>query len=436
MKMSNFQIIVTGLFVFFIIAGVGIFAAFGGLLGGSSTGPVTMWGTFDSSIMSNMLTELRSSNKVFANVTYVQKNPATYESDLLNAMASGSGPDLFMVSQTQSYSFTNKITPIPYSAVSQAQFSTSFVDEGQLFLSQTGALALPFSIDPLVMYWNRDMYATAGIALPPAYWNDFLTTSPKITSLDRSSNISQAAVALGTWSNITNAKAILSALFMQAGDPIVVRGSAGGLVAAFGQTPANAPANPAESALRFYTEFANPSKTSYSWNPSLPQSVDAFAGGTLGAYFGFASEYSTLAARNPNLSFAVAVLPQLQGNSTRSTFAQITGVAISRTAANPSGALLVAEGLTGQQAISLLAAAVPLPPVRRDVAVDTSNNAAMLTFVQSSLIAHGWLDPSPKATDSMFKNMIEQVLSGATEPAGAVAEGSQVLQKLLNNQTQ
>ncbi|HEY5382990.1 MAG TPA: extracellular solute-binding protein [Candidatus Paceibacterota bacterium] len=436
MKMSNFQLIVTGLFVLFIIAGVGVFAAFGGLRGGSSTGPVTIWGTVDSTLMSNMLTTLRDSNKVFSDVTYVQKKPATYNAELLNAMASGSGPDLFLISQDNLYSFANKITPIPYSAVSQAQFTDSFIDEGQLFLTPNGALALPFSIDPLVMYWNRNIYATAGIASAPVYWNDFLTIAPKITSLDASANVRQAAVALGTWQNITNAKAILSSLFMQAGDPVVARNATGQLVAVFGQMPPSAPANPAESALRFYTEFANPSKTSYSWNDSLAQSSDAFASGDLATYFGFASEYPAIAARNPNLSFGVAVLPQLQGNSTHVTFGQLTGVALSRTAANPTGALAVAEALTGQQAISLLAAAVPLPPVRRDVVVDTSNNAPMQAFVQSSLIAHAWLDPAPAQTDALFQNMIEQVQSGAAQPAGAVAEGAQVLAQLFSTPIQ
>ncbi len=384
-------------------------------------------------MMSQMLTTLRSSDKTFASVSYVQKNPATYDSDLLNAMASGQGPDLFLVSQTHVASFADKITPIPYSALSQAQFTSSFIDEGQIFLTPNGSLALPFSVDPLVMYWNRDLYATAGVAQVPAYWNDFLTTSPKITSLDKNSNLIQAAVGLGTWANIANAKAILSSLFMQAGDSIVARSTSGALVATFGQTPANAPANPAESALRFYTEFANPSKTSYSWNASLPQSTEAFVGGTLATYFGFASEYSSLAARNPNLSFGVALLPQLQGNSTRITFANMTGLAISRSAANPNGALAVAKALTGQQAISLLAEAVPLPPVRRDVALDTSGNAAMQVFVQSSLISHAWLDPNPARTDTLFKTMVEQVLSGATEPAGAVAGASLTLQQILSN---
>ena len=434
--MSNFQLIALVLFGFFILLGVGVFAAFGGLLGGSSVGPVTIWGTLDSNMVNTMIGTLRSSDKTFANVRYIQKDPATYSSDLVNAMASGQGPDLFLIPQDQVVSFANKINPVPYSAVSQAQFTGSFIDEGQIFLTQNGALALPFTIDPLVMYWNRDLFAGAGLAQPPQYWSDFLTIAPKLTSLDSGSNVHQSAVALGTWKNIDHAKAILSALFMQAGDSIVSRDPSGNLIPVLGTMPTNAPANPAESALRFYTEFANPGKTTYSWNNALPASGTAFVNGSVGAYFGFASEYSTIAARNPNLSFGVATLPQLQGNTTHITFGQITGVAISRTAANPSGALLVAEHLTGQAAISLLAQQIFLPPVRRDVVIDTSSNAAAAIFVQSSLIARAWLDPSPAATDTVFQNMVNEVLSGAQEPASAIAEASQAMSRVFSGTVQ
>jgi len=434
--MSNFQLIVLVLFGFFILLGVGVFASFGGLLGGSSVGPVTIWGTLDNNMFNNMIGTLRSSDKTFADVRYVQKDAATYDSALVNAMASGQGPDLFLVPQDEVTAFANKITPVPYSAYSQAQFVNSFVDEGQIFLTSNGALALPLTLDPLVMYWNRDLFAGAGLAQPPQYWSDFLTIAPKLTSLDAGQNVHQSAVALGTYKNVDHAKAILSALFMQTGDPIVSRDAQGNLQPVFGQSPPNAQRNPAESALQFYTEFANPGKSTYSWNNALPQSGTAFVNGNVGAYFGFASEYATIAARNPNLSFSVAVLPQLEGNTTHLTFGEITGVAISRTAQNPNGALLVAQHLTGQAAVSLLAQQIFLPPVRRDVVVDTSSNAAAAVFVQSSLIARGWLDPSPAGTNTVFQNMVNEVLSGAQEPASAVAEASQALAQVFSGLTQ
>lgn len=428
--MSTFQIIVLGIFSALILVGIGVFAAFGGVLGGGSVGPVTIWGTLDTSLMQGLLDEMRGQDKSLESITYVQKSEAAYRTELVNAMASGSGPDLFLLSGDDVMQFSDKILTIPFSAVSQGSYLGSYVDEASLFLTPQGALALPFVLDPMVMYWNRDLFAGAGIASPPALWSDFLTLAPKITSLDSNSAVQKSAVALGEWRNIPHAKDILAALFMQVGDTIVARAADGTPAITFGSEPDGATSNPAESALRFYTEFANPSKTSYSWNRSLPQAQDAFVAGDAAMYFGFASEYAQLAQRNPNLRFSVALLPQIDQNS-RVTFGAITGLAISRTAANVQGALAVAQKLSGKTSVGLVSGALSLPPVRRDVPVDTAGSATSNIFVQSGLIARGWLDPSPSGSDSVFQTMIESVVSGKATPAAAVGEGAQGLGELL-----
>lgn len=416
--------VVTGIFVVLILVGVGVFALFGGLSGNSSVGTVVIWGTEDSQTMENLLAVIRQTDKDFSAVTYVAKDPSTYESELINAIAAGRGPDLFMMNTSELGTFADKVLTVPYSAVSQSTYINSYIDEAQLFLNGQGAWALPFMVDPLVMYWNRDILATAGVGQPPQYWADFLTIAPKITSLDASQNVQQSAVALGSWDNVAHAKEILSTLFIQAGDPIVARNDQGVFTSMLGTKPTNATEAPAESALRFYTEFANPSKTTYSWNRSLPDSTEAFAAGNLGIYFGLASEESAIAARNPNLRFAVALMPQLQGQN-RATFGVLTGLAVPRTSTNPRGALTIAEKLTNQANVGLLVSTIGLPPVRRDVAVDSSNNAAMGVFVQSALISHSWFDPNHTATDSIFKGMIESVTSGKSDPAQAVSDASQ-----------
>ncbi len=428
--MSAFQAIVIGVFITLIIVGVGVFALFGGALGGGSTGSVVIWGTVDSGTMGTVLDQLRAGDKSFQDVAYVQKSSATYESDLVSAMAAGTGPDLFLIDQTEVAQFSNKIIPIPYGTVSQATFVNSFIDEGQLFLTGSGALALPLMVDPLVMYTNKDLLSGAGVAQVPQYWNELLTVGPKITKFDATRQVLVSGAALGQWSNINNAKEIMSALFLQAGDPITTRGAGGGLASVFGQRTGDAAAGAAESALRFYTEFANPSKSTYSWNKSLPQSSDFFLAGKVAMYFGFASEYKSLINRNPNLHIGVSVLPQLTGN-VQATFGTLTGVAISRTARNANGALTVVQKLTSQAGISTLAGQVPLPPVRRDVVLDTSNSVAASVFVQSALIARGWLDPNSNSTDPLFKGMVESVISGSADPAAAVGDTAAQLQQML-----
>ena len=428
--MSTFQLAVISIFVAFIVIGVGAFALFGGVFGGGGIGAVTVWGTMPQETGDYLLDSLRSADKSLQDVSYIEKGAGSYESTMLNAMASGAAPDLFLVTQEQLGQFSDKIITIPYGTVSQSQFTSSFVDEGQLFLTPQGSLALPFMIDPLVMYWNRDLFGSAGIASAPVYWNDFLTLAPKMYSANSSQNITRSAVALGAWSNVAHAKEILSTLFIQAGEPIISRNAQGALIPVFGNTPSNTAGNPAESALRFYTEFGNPSKTTYSWNRSLPRSDEAFIAGSLGVYFGFASEYRTLGERNPNLRFAVAVMPQLQVGS-KSTYGKITALAIPRAARNVAGAASVAQKLTGASAAAALAAYTGMPSARRDVVLDTSASSVSDVFAQSALIARGWVDPSQRETDAVFKTMIESVVSGAGEPSGAVSEAAQEFVRLV-----
>lgn len=433
MKMSNFQLIFTGIFIFFIIAGVLGFSFYSG--NKSAVGNVTIWGTYDETIMNKVLQTLRSKDKTFQNVSYYQKDAATYERDLVNAMASGAGPDLFMISQDEVGTFVDKVQTIPFNAVSQSTIVNSYIDEAQVFMTDKGTLALPILTDPLVSYWNKDMLSSAGFAQPPQYWSDLFDMVPHITQTDTNANIKKSGVALGSWNNVRYAKEILSALFLQAGDPIVGRSAAtGNQTIVFGGTPAGATENPAASAVKFFTEFVNPSKTSYTWNRSLPNSKDAFASGDLALYFGFASDFKGIVDQNPNLRFGVALLPQIKGSSTHLTFGRMTGLTISRTAANASGALVVAQALTSQSVIAILSQESGLPPVRRDVSVDTSSSAAAAVFAQSALISRGWLDPNSAATEGIFKTMVDSVVSGTSQPDSAVLNAADSLRTLVQNQ--
>jgi ABC-type glycerol-3-phosphate transport system substrate-binding protein len=435
MNLSSFQIVVIGVFVSFIVVGVGAFAIFGGMFGGSGVGPVTIWGTVPQRQMDDYLGALRNENPNLQDVGYVQQEESSYESLLLNAMASGASPDLFLVTQEQIAGFSDKIIPIPYSTFSQSQFVSSYIDESQLLLSSRGAFALPLTVDPLVMYWNRDLFASAGVANAPEYWNDFLALSPKMTSLDSSQNLRRSAVAMGAWQNVLHGKEILSTLFMQAGEFLTGRNQTGDLVSTFGQGGRTINSSPAESALRFYTEFANPGKTTYSWNRSLPRSDEAFVGGITAVYFGYASEANALTERNPNLRFSIAMMPQLQGAGAPITYGTLTSFAIPRSARNVNGAAIVAQTLTGKNAGATWQQVTGLPSARRDVFLDTSASVAAEVFSRSALIARGWIDPSPRDTDELFKAMIESVISGRSEPATAISEGAQEFERLISPST-
>ncbi len=432
MKMSNFQLAVTGIFVACIVFGVIAFSFYTART--NSIGNVEIWGTLDSGTMTQMINSLNETDKSFQGVSYTQRPSSTFITDVVNAMAAGTGPDLVLISQDQLNAFSGKLLTIPYSAVSQSSYTSSYIGEAQIFLTQGGTQALPFVVNPMVLYFNRDLLSSAGLPNPPKYWDDLLTEAGQLTTFDGTHNIKQSAIALGAWDNVAYAKQILSTLFMQAGDSITGYTSTGALASTFGQTPAGSTENPSASALRFYTEFANPSKVTYSWNRSMPKSTDAFAAGTAALYVGFAGDYAGLGARNPNLHIGVAVLPQIKGNSLSLTFGQLTGIAIPRTALNPNGALTIAEKLSSQTGIAAAVTAFALPPVRTDVPFDTSGDAVQAVFYQSALISRAWVDPDYASTDVIFKQMVDDVVSNRALPDAAVQTASQSLGALMKSQ--
>lgn len=430
--MSNFRIIIIAIFVIFAVIGVLAFAGIGGLGGDDNTiGKVEIWGTVPQGLVSALLNDIRTEIDNFDSVSYTQKNESTYSDEFVEALASGTGPDLFLLSHDAIVRHKDKIIEIPYKSFSERDFKNIFIEEGELYLTATGVLGLPFTVDPLVMYWNRDIFQTAGEANPPVYWDELFVLSPKITQRDLASNITRSFTALGEFGNIKNAKEILSALIIQSGNPIVAS-SDNGLRSVIRENLGFA-TSPAEAAVRFYTEFSNPVKSVYSWNRSLPNSKQLFASGDLAIYFGFASELRELIRMNPNLNFDISALPQLRDADRKVTYGKMNAFAIPRTSKNPSGAFAAELMLTNINNIAALSSATGLPPVRRDLLVNKPTDAFTSVFYNGALISKAWLEPDSAKTDDIFQNMIESVTSGRARLSEAVNIADEELNLLLNS---
>jgi multiple sugar transport system substrate-binding protein len=431
--MSTFQIVLTGVFIFFIVAGVLVFAGIGGF-GGSTTpvGTVVIWGTYDAQIVDDIIHTIGNGNKDFDGVSYVEKDPQTFDQELAEALASGRGPDLFFVSEDTILRHKDKIIPISYTAMAEREFKDTFIQEGELFLDSAGILALPLTVDPLVMYWNRSLYNNAGVSKPPQFWDEFLTTAigGVLTKRGESGLVLQSALGMGEYQNILHSKALLSSLMMQAGSGIVRKNSDGSFTSDLTNRLSDGQ-SPSENALRFYTDFANPAKATYSWNRALPEAQKAFVGGTLATYFGFASELSSLRQQNPNLNFDVALLPQVRSGATKLNFSSIIGLATAKASPNPSGAMSIAFALTNKEVSDVFAQAFSLPSVRRDSLAVRPADSFKSIFTDAALRSQAWFDPNSVETETIFKNMIESVVSGELRIADAVRVADNELTSLL-----
>ncbi|MDP1625199.1 MAG: extracellular solute-binding protein [bacterium] len=423
--MSRFQLIFTGVLIACAVFGVALFAL--NRTNNSGEAPqVVLWGTFPHSLMSGFLGDARLEYRDQLNVVYVQKQAATFESELIASLARGQGPDMVLWPQDLILKQADKFFVVPFENYSERTFKDSFIEGSELYLVPGGVIGLPFSVNPMVMYWNREIFGEAGVSLPPTTWNELYALAPKVIKKDVGGGISQAMVAMGSSANIVHYKDMLALLSMQAGTPIVARDARGIVTSVFGVSQGQVPG---EQAINFFTEFSNPSKPAYTWNRSLMNDRDMFIAGKLAMYFGYASELQGIRSANPNLNFDVAVIPQASGRT--ATFGHMTAFAFLKSSPNIGPSVSAAAILTGSNLQNLWASKSGLPPVRRDLLASTPGSAYTAVFYRSALMARAWLDPNREATNIVFERLVDNVTSGRYRASQAVSAASSEIDSII-----
>ena len=425
--MSKFQIILLVIFGAFIIIAVAAFSLYRG--SNANNVAVTVWGDISSRDFNLLLNTSFFSQDRTQSVKYVEKSVETIETEFTEALARGIGPDLIIITQDKFWKEKPKLAVIPYGSISERDFKTTFVEEGELFLDQTGLYALPLSIDPMVLYYNRDLLSAAGQARPIAYWDEIYAAALNLSKRDAAGNLITSVIALGEARNIPHAKDILSLLLLQAGTPITSQ-TASELRSQISNN-FSLPVSPAESAFDFYTQFSNQTKVFYSWNRSLINAQTHFTSGDSAYYLGFASELRVLRNKNPTLNFGVALVPQSRVSGKTITFGRLRGVFISRGSRNPSAALVVATKLISKESALFLSQTLFLPPARRDLLSEKPTDAILSVFYDAALQSRGWLDPDTTATKLIFHEAIESITSGRARTLEAVNKVNRDLDALI-----
>lgn len=450
--MSVFQAVILGIFGASAVIATLIFAFLSARGDSNSIGPISIWGTIDKAAVQTVLRAVADSDSRFSQVSYEQKDPAVYEAELANALASGVGPDIFLMRNDATVLDGGKAMLVPLSALPATDFSAAFADGMSVFFSKEGAYGVPFLIDPLVLFWNKDSLAAAGYALPPVSWAAIPEMATydvhagaasdankrSLTRRDASGAVQKSAVALGEYQNVNHAKTILTTIIMQAGGTITDFDQAGKLTSTlsgrgvYGTSEDSQSAT--ESALRFYTEFANPAKNDYSWSRAMPSSVDAFARGDLALYLGLGSEAALIARKNPNLNFSIAALPQNVSVEDAGLKAVGGGtayaLAVSKQSKNPQAAFTIAFLLGNSDAADALAKAVGMVSAQRKyLAVRSADIDGLLRG--QALVARFWTDPDPARSDSILRTMVEETTSGSLKLSEAVQRADRALQALI-----
>lgn len=433
------QVILIGVSIIAIISAVVMFSLFRGGSTSSTNGTVVLWGTISQENFTSTLNTLETNGNKIEGIKYVQKNSSTIEAELLKAIAEGNGPDLVLLGEKQIVSNQKILQTIPFDSYPLRNYQDLFIEESLLLVSSEGILGFPFLVDPLVMYYNRDLLTNAGYSKPPQTWTEILAIAPTLTQKDSSFNISKSTIALGSFENITNAKDIYWTLVLQAGNPVIKRTTENQnqkeTYQSIFKENLNFTLNPAYAATNFYTQFSNPTKTVYSWNRSLQNSQTMFTSGDLVFYLGKISELPLIKRINPNLNFDVALVPQSQSSIRKVTYGAMSVLAIPRTSKNLRGAVLTIGALTSREAQSAFAKTLSVSSVRKDIlSTPDSSSPYESIFSKAAIMSQGILEPDSSKIDAIIKELIDTVVSGQYEVSEAVSRADEKISLLISHE--
>lgn len=260
-------------------------------------GPVALnyWGLWEPiSIMQAIIADYEAANPN-VQITYTMQSPKNYRSRFLTAASQANPPDIVRIHNTWLPMLKKDLSPAPDSVLKISDLSDYYPIVQKNFVSGGKVYALPLEIDGLSLLYNEDIFKEAG-ATPPSDWNTLRKLAFDLTKTNVETKIiERAGVAMGTTGNVEHWSDILGLLILQnSGNP--------------GKPSETA----VQDALTFYTIISTQDK---SWDASQPNSVYAFATGTVAMILAPSWQVSEIKAINPNLNFKIAPAPVLPSAS-------------------------------------------------------------------------------------------------------------------------
>lgn len=381
---------------------------------------LTMWGLWQNSDqLSSIITTYKEQTGVEIQYKKIA-SVAEYRKKLLEQFAVGRGPDIFVIHHTWVDKDKALMAPAPAGIIDERALREEFVEVVVSdVLREEGIYALPISVDTLALFYNKDIFNSAGIVNPPRSWTDFQHIVEQLTQLTPFGTIKQSAAALGTAANINRAADILQLLMLQSGTPII--DSSGESASLTSQAAVNS--------LVFYTDFANKSKKVYTWDLQQDYSIDSFTEGKTAMMINYSYHIPTIRAKNPRLRTAVAPVPQIS-DSKKINFASYWPYTVSKKSSEQQAAWQFLRYLTNTENSATLNKTLKVPPARRDGVIRVMRDPTMGIFAEQTLTAVSWPRADIVATDAIFNNLIDSVVKGAATATESLRRARDQLNQL------
>lgn len=399
---------IAGLLILILVVSI---AGFGRKESAPEPAALEMWGATDDAEDWREVLGLFKKDYPHITVSYKRFPTDTYEETLVNRLAEGTGPDIFLMPDTWLIKHRDKLFSLPKASnpLSPADLKRTFVDDpvARLVAEEGDLLGLPIFIDSLALFYNRDVFDAAGIAEPPKTWDAAVEISRVLTQVSPEGDILRAGLALGSGKNIDHAFEIVSALIFQRGNTIIRGNRSIDLD------------DKAGVALDLFSSFADSRSKNFSWTSRMPDSLDAFADGTSAMALGFASDMPRIRAKNPHLNFSAAPLPQFSDTPASRTVARYSFPAVSRLSKQGSAAWQFIFYVTGKEPSAAYAAASQRPAARRDLIAAGGKTPEDDVFLRQALIARSWHIPDERAARKVFDETLGAIAARTLSPGQA-----------------
>ena len=378
--------------------------------------PVTLnfWGVGDDrAAFSEVIYDYQQQNP-HVKINYKQLSEAGYEQELLNAMAANELIDIIMFQNTWLPKHFDKLIPVSPLQFSFTNFQNLFPTVAiQDFAPDQIVYALPLYMDTLAMIYNRDIFDSKAIAIPPRNWSDFQVVVSKV----------KKPVAIGgTNKSIANATDLLSLLFLQSGSTIVDPQFKNAIFAVNG-----------DNVVSFYTQFANPKSPSYTWKDSYSNSIDSFAAGNTAIVFVYQDQLKKIEERSPFISYGIAPVPQPTASAQTVNWAKYRGLAVARNSQSPEEAWKFILFLTtnANESEKYLKRTGRVPALR-SLINKYLDDQKLGVFSRQALSARSYPQVDDVLIGAIFSDMINSIITNQLSPYSAVVQAEGEMNQLIS----
>jgi ABC-type glycerol-3-phosphate transport system substrate-binding protein len=270
---------------------------------------LSYWGLWEpKDIMQPIIDEYEEENPGVT-ILYSQQKFTNYENILYTRLQQAQSsaepaPDIFRINNTWTPKYYKYLTPLPESVMDRATFSETFYPTAleDFTAKDQNLYALPWEIDGLAVFYNKQLLSSAGYSEPPADWDSFIEAAEKMTEKNSFGQITTSGLAIGTANNVRHSADILSYLMLLNNADIIDST----------YTSVNLTNQNTETAMRVYTQFSQGEDSL--WTSDLREDLEMFFAGKLAMMFAPSWRAFDIIEAAPSIEFGIAPTPQLTNN--------------------------------------------------------------------------------------------------------------------------